>query len=179
MNAKIIIIIGARKSGKTCVSELIHNYYPEWPRISAWAFPLAEFLELHAMSAEAFYAPSVKEENRNLLYIYSEHKRSKDKFISLKQLVPYINKLPGVIIEDLYYFNELEAFMKLGARVLLVDADHKIRQDRGLTKSMSMHPWELEVSSISVDMVKTWKNVTVIKNDKSTNELRVRVREVV
>jgi dephospho-CoA kinase len=176
MNNNLIAVIGARKVGKTCASEILSTILPHYAHVCAWGYGIDSFLTLHGMKLEEFFAYSQKEENRQLLSVYLDHERLKNPTQFLKPLVDYINPLPGAIIEDIYYFNELQEFINMGARVLLITVDNVRRKERGYHPKMDNNLLESEVSAIKPDMVKNWKKTIVIANDKSINELRLNIQ---
>jgi dephospho-CoA kinase len=127
---------------------------------------------------EAFDAYSHREENRALLSILMEYWKHKEPNRFITPMLAYIQNLPEIIIEDIYYFKELETFIKLGAKVVLIETEQPIRKERGWRPSMDNNPLEYEVASITSGMVRDWRNVVCLKNNKTVTELRNEVKQL-
>lgn len=185
INQKLITIIGPRKSGRSTIADKIQFLRPEYYRTHIWVFALQEFCNLHNISVtEFFLKPNSTESNadpelnRLMFSLYCEHKRLNNPDFSLNSYLNYINNKAKVIIDDVYYFNELSALIKLNSIIIYVNTDYDVRVRRGLTKKMEDIDMTGYVATIKSGDVKHWKNTFIIDNNKDLNHLNLKLQEV-
>lgn len=172
MAQNIIAIIGARKVGKTVVADTIRQFYPDYRIISPLYCIIDEFLKVHEMTAESFREDA--EQNRKLLFLYKEWKDRPVKFFN--QFLADLNNVNHAIVDDIYTFYELDALIKLQAKVILIESSVAKRQEFGYISGMDTQFYTQEVASISAQNVKTWANTLTIENSKTISDLRLTLR---
>jgi uridine kinase len=168
----ITAVIGARKSGKTTACEILNSMHPDSERISMMGYGIRAFADLHDIRLEAFWQERTREENRSLYNVFSEHQRKQNPRIFLDPILAFIKSKTHVIIDDIFYYNELQALVECRAHILLLEVPDDTRLTRGWTKSMNQQPMEQEVAAIKGDTIKHWRNVEIIQNTMAINEFR-------
>lgn len=179
-NKRIIVVIGKRRSGKTTVAEILRSSLQDASHLTMLAFGLQAYVQLHEITVSDFWKFPDHHEHRVLLGAFLDHARTKDKQQFIEPFLTYIDKLQTVIIEDVFYFNELESLLIFNPMIILVHAEESKRVDRNFGKKFTYNdPLEGEVGSISADMVKHWKNTYIVKNDKDIPTLKEQLRRLV
>lgn len=188
---KIIAILGKRMSGKSTAAEILHNQWHDSISVRMDAYAVQSFVELHNMTLEQFLArPNIAparnddnlqyyQRNRALLGVYIEHYRKQNPDVFLAPLLAYIKNYPKIIIEDIYYFNELAALVQLGARIVWIEADPKKRSERYVGNLPINDPLEQEVGGLEDDLIRQWPNTFVVKNNCDVSTLRQNLRAFV
>jgi uridine kinase len=180
---RIIAIIGPRKAGKTIVAEKIQHFRPEYQRAHMWIYAVQEFCNLHNMTVtEFFMRPEHGADidlNRILFSLYCDYKRKQDINFSLTPILDYIKRRPKFVIDDIYYFNELESLLKLNTTVIYVDTDRDVRVKRGLTRKMEELEMCQDVASIQAKDVKNWRETYILNNDKDMHTLHMKIQTLV
>jgi hypothetical protein len=187
IDQKLITVIGPRKSGRSTIIEKIQYFRPEYQRFHMWSFALQEFVNLHNMTVTEFFIKSGVGEgpgtdpdlNRILFSLYCECKRKQDTDFSLKPALEYISKKPKVLVDDVYYYNELANLIGQNTIIFYINTDRDIRIKRGMTKKMEEIDMSQHVTTIKANDVKKWKNTYIINNDKDLNHLHMKVQELV
>jgi hypothetical protein len=187
INQKLIAVIGPRKSGRSTVLEKIQYFKPEYQRFHMWSFALQEFTNLHNITITEFFlrpgelidAGANPEINKLLFSLYCDYRRSTDMNFSITPALEYIKNKNRIIIDDIYYYNELATLVDLGATIIYVDTDRDIRVKRGLTKKMEEIDMYQYVSAISAHQVKNWKRTYIMNNDKELNTLHIKVQALI
>lgn len=179
-NQRIIAIIGKRRSGKTVVAEILQTFCQDASHLTMLAFGLAAFSKLHDMPINEFWRYPDHNAHRVQLGAFLEAVRPQDPTQFLRPFLQYMDKLPTVIIEDIFYFNELEALIKKNAMIILLDAEDGIRKERNFNKVFPKDdPLESEVASILPHMTKNWRNTHIVKNNKDIETLKRALRLLV
>lgn len=179
-NQRLIAVIGKRRSGKTTAAEILKTFCHEASHLTMVAFGLAEFAKLHDMPVEDFWRQPEHNERRVLLGAFLEHVRPGDPTQFLRPFLRYIDLLPTCIIEDIFYFNELEALIKRNAMIILMDTDDALRKERNFGRVFPKDdPLESEVSSILPHMTKGWQNTHIVTNNKDIETLKRTLRLLV
>lgn len=176
---QIYAVLGKRMSGKTTSAEILHNLIPNSTLITMQAYALQAFIELHSISLEEFLRPNNFKQNRALLGAFIDHARSKDRNIFITPVLTYIQNCSVVILEDIYYFNELDVLIKLGAKLIWIECEDKQRLERYINKFPVNDPLEAEVASLEVDLINRWPNLHIVKNNDNIGTLRMALRDVV
>src|SRR5579872_5630530 len=107
MKQTILAVLGKRKAGKTTAAGYLHQFYPQADRLTAIGIGIEQFVKLHNITKLEFWDKQLHPHYRFLYGIFSETKRQRNPQIFLKPLLNYIKEVPFVIIEDIFYFNEL------------------------------------------------------------------------
>ena len=179
-NQRIIAVIGKRRSGKTTTAEILKNFLAEASHLTMLAFGLAEFSNLHDLPVAEFWRQPEHNEHRVQLGAFLERVRPSDPGQFLRPFLKYIENLPTVVVEDIFYFNELEVLIKKNAMIILLDTEEGIRKERNFNKKFPKDdPLESEVASILPHMVKDWRNTHIVKNNKDVETLKRALRLLV
>lgn len=176
----IYAILGKRASGKTTAAEILHQISPNSTLITMQAYALQAFIELHEMTLAEFLHVDKYKQNRALLGTFIQYARSKNREQFIVPVLTYIKNLTSVVIlEDVYYFNELEALIKLGAKIIWLECDDKKRMERYISKFPIDDPLEAEVASLDIDLINRWSNLLIVKNNDNIGTLRLALRDIV
>jgi hypothetical protein len=176
----ITAIIGARKTGKTYVSDIAQLFLTGAKRMTPDTKLWLDFLELHEMSAEDFFERHVHEENKNLLYLFKEFKDSTyytNCFVN--ELQSHIQGAVPVIVDNIYYFRDLAVLIEHKAKIIFIDTPLDKRKEFGYTDNMDKQFYTKEVAAITSKDVAKWKNTIIIKNTGSPNDLKVSLRQLI
>lgn len=174
MAKDITVVIGARKVGKTTAVNILNSFYVDAVRMNPLVDILSDFLFLHEMTAESFTFD--RETNYKLLFLFKELQEQKHPRYYLHKFLADIEKANTIIIDDVYSYIELDALIKLKAKIILIEATDLKRTEYGYTKGMDKVFYAQEVSNINRNIIKHWKNTLVIDNNKSISDLRLTLR---
>lgn len=166
-------------SGKTTAAEQLRTLVPDSTLMTMQAYSLQGFIDLHGMQLEEFLQMQNFKQNRILLGVYVEHCRNKDRNRFLTPILTYMKNLKSVVVEDVYYFNELEALIKLGAKLIWIEADAKKRAERNMGPLPDNDPLESEVANMDPELIRKWPNTYIVTNNQDLVALRVALRPLV
>lgn len=175
MAKNIIAIIGARKSGRTEVANLLKTFYSEYIQITAHQHAFYDFLKVQNLSREMFFYDKEYEENRSMLFSFRE--LNQEKYLTL--FSEDLQGMNNIIVDEVYYFSELKMLIQLGAKIIYVESTDDKRKEFGLTQYMSQQFYTKEVASIKKDEVKHWKNTLVVYNNTTKENLRINLRGLI
>lgn len=176
---RIIAVLGKRFSGKTTAAEMIHGMWSSSTLLTMQAYAIQAFIDLHEIRLEEFLAMHSYKQNRNFLGIFIEQNRQQDKHRFITPILAYIKNLPNIVIEDIFYFSELEALIKLGATIVWIDTDDKLRQERYRGPLPQNDPLEREVANMDAHLILKWPNTHIVKNDQGLDVMRVALHGIV
>lgn len=176
MAQNIIAIIGARKVGKTHVAEIAQLFLTDSQRITPDTKLMYDFLKLHEMSVNDFYAVGVHEENKRLLYLFKELKQA-DYYTQC-----FINELQScdaLIVDNVYYYKDLAILMEHKAKIIFIETTLEKRKEFGYMDDMDQQFFTKEVAAITSKDVLSWKNTVIIKNIGNPHDLKVQLRQFI
>ena len=192
--SKIIVILGKRTSGKTTVAEMLHRLLSNTNLITMQAYAIQAFIDTHEITLDEFQNSHLYTENRQFLGVFIEHQRKKKKDVFLTPILDYINKTDQVIIEDVFFYNEVSALHSLDATFIWVDTDEKYRSNRYYTQYLvgkpeyknkqqsnfapylDNGPLEIEISKLNPSLIKYWSNIHTVTNNHDMDTLRNNLR---
>lgn len=185
MAKDIIAVIGARKVGKTEAIETLQRCSFGYSVTSPNYWAIKDFVTVNDMTLDDFFFhPSAGgdinfETHKRLMLLFKENQECHNPKKYLDMMDEEIFNLDRVLIDDIYTYDELCHVINLGARLILIHADQRKRDEMGYIKGMDNEFYVNEVGSITPDDVTNWKHTTVITNNGALDRFRFSLRSFI